>query len=102
MNSTNKLINYTSKHISEFTPEDTIYITKIISGFMYTYYCQFVKFERGVVYGNPIYVVDRSYINNFPEEVKARLNKCYLWGNEPNSILSYPHCHWFTKNGTVV
>ena len=46
--------NFVDKPISEFTDKDTIYIQKIVGGFMYTFYVQFVKFEKGILSGKII------------------------------------------------
>jgi hypothetical protein len=94
-------INYATKNIREFTPDDTLYIRLMKNGYDYHYLCHFIKFERGMVYGKAI-SVDRDYGGtHFPIEVKTRLKNCYLWGKNPNDKSDWTRCHWFTQDGTV-
>lgn len=100
-----EVVNYTTKNIREFQPGDTIYINKSIpSGHVVTWFCEFVKFERGVVYGKAITATPDWAFHKSTDtgkEIKARLSKCYLWGKPNPSLLNYNHCNWFKKDGTV-
>ena len=43
--------NYTNKPITEFNSEDTLYMQKILSGFMYTFLIKFKSFNKNIVTG---------------------------------------------------
>ncbi len=93
--------NYTTKNIKEFTPEDTLYISKYIQGFQYVYLCNNITFKGGIVSGTIISVnpTHRSHIKE-PPVITTRIRNCYLWGKPPHSNVE--SCCWFTKNGSVV
>lgn len=93
-------VNLNNKTIREFTTNDTIYIAKMKSGFQTIYFCQFVKFEKGMVHATIISEDDMGY--NRPESKKgqfisSRIVKCLLWGKDEND--SHERCHWFQKEG---
>ena len=46
-----KIDNYTNKPITEFNSEDTLYMQKILSGFMYTFLIKFKSFNKNIVTG---------------------------------------------------
>lgn len=93
-------VNLTSKNISEFGEEDTIYISKNKSGFRFTYLCKFVSFKKGVVMG-VVVETDRDYnTGEVGTTLSARLDKCYLWGRS-EGMGEWDRCHWFGKGGAV-
>lgn len=92
--------NITEKNIREFTPDNTIYISRIDSGYQLIHLCQFVKFERGMVYGRVISTEPNPELHSgkVGTEVKARLLKCYLYGKTDGWAA---HAHWFNSEGTI-
>lgn len=95
-----KIENLTDKPITEFTTDDTIYITKMKGGHSFRHLCQFVSYEKGMVTGKVIsfepvwayrqFEIDRGL------RVSARLSKCYLWGMLSSDCkMKWPHCNWF-------
>ena len=95
-----KTENLTDKPITEFTPEDTIYIKKRVTqqGHYANYLCQFVKFERGIVTGvvldaEPFWVMHRTCLGK--AQVTARLKSCYLWGHREGDVCAWATVHWF-------
>jgi len=95
--------NITDKNIRDFGPEDTIYIKKIIGNYDYSYYCRFVKFEKGIVTAE-IISHNRQYGRNIDKGkiITTRPKNCYLWGKFSDDKYMYEGCHWFNKNGTVL
>ena len=92
--------NLTDKPITDFVPgEDTIYLSKMMSGSQVVYLCRFVSYERGVVTGDVIEYSPCWAHNPFEIDdglqVRARLNKCYLFGRYTDSKVQWPYCHWF-------
>jgi hypothetical protein len=92
--------NFVDKPISEFTDKDTIYIQKIVGGFMYTFYVQFVKFEKGILSGkiieiqpnnvHGIWIMGTFYA--IGDEFSSRISKCYTFKKGRG-------CVWFQKDG---
>ena len=99
MNTMYRTVNMTKKPITEFGPGDTIYITKMVSGFTYKHLCRFVSFERGMVTGEVESFEPEWAYHQMAEkkgfEVRARLSKCFLWGSRDNDIVVHHHCQWF-------
>lgn len=95
-------INTSFKNIKDFTPEDTIYITRMRAGHSYHYFCQFEKLERGMVYGRVISVEPNPslHIHEHGKTVSARVKACYLFGNNPGDLLKHNYCHWFNRNNS--
>lgn len=91
-------VNYTPKNIREFTPNDTIYIRKIVNDFSFAYYCQFVKYEKGIVHAKIISVTPDYIKLTKGKEITSHITKCYLWGNNSRKI-NWNHCIWFDKDG---
>ena len=92
--------NFTYKNISEFTPEDTIYIQGGSSQFPVSWLCQFIKFEKGIAHGIKIStsVNPTCYTREVGEEISARLDKCYLFGkSKPDD--KWSHANWFDVLG---
>lgn len=91
------VINYTTRPLSEFTPEDTIYIRKMDSGGRaITYLAQFISYTRGNVRGK-IIDFDPEWAKPTITEVGARAKNTYLWGISAGE--DRERCHWF-KDGT--
>lgn len=95
----NKIINYTDKPITEFNSEDTFFGVKKSGEYEYTFFCQFVKFEKGILYGkvcgqiqpnnhNSIWI-GKEYFQQ-TSEISFRISKCYTFSNRG--------CHWFKKD----
>jgi len=92
--------NYTAKSITEFTSEDTLYITFDKSGFRYTIFAKFIKFEKGIVTGEILdiqpndikgfWLKDKVY--HIGDEYSSRITKCYTYMNGTG-------CKWFKKVG---
>lgn len=101
------IVNWTPQNIRMFTSSDTIFIDKNEDGYSRSYYCQFVKFERGVVHGIVIAkdssgsVCNRNYTEygtfEVGQPIRARLDHCLLWGRKPNEKMD--RCQWFNKEG---
>jgi hypothetical protein len=95
----NEIINYTDKPISEFTKNDTFYSIKTQGGFEYTFFLEFIKFEKGIITGKVCGKIQpnnkdgawigKEYIR-LGSEMSFRLSKCYTWSKQG--------CHWFKKN----
>lgn len=94
--------NLTDKNIREFTPKDTVYITRNNGGYSLHYYCQFNRIENGCVIGNTISCYPNWWMHSTDtgKEVKARISKCYLFGKDEKTD-DWARCHWFTKKGTA-
>ena len=94
-----KIENLTDKPITDFVEGDTIYVSKMQGGHQIIYLCKFVSFERGVVTGDVVdYSPDwahRPFELERGLQVRARLNKCYLFGRLPGGNVKWPHAHWF-------
>jgi hypothetical protein len=86
--------------ITDLKVGDIIYVHKTKSGFMITLECEFIKFEKGIVYAK-ILVADPPYWkDSFPigSTVKARPTKTFLWGKGTEEW-DWAHCHWFKRIG---
>lgn len=93
--------NFTTKPISEFTDTDTLYMQKLVNGFMYTFFISFIKFEKSMVTGKIIdiqpnnitcvYIKDVRY--SIGDEISGRISKCYTY-----DVIENGGCHWFQKN----
>jgi hypothetical protein len=93
--------NFTLKPISEFNNDDTLYIQKIISGYLITFFVNFIKYEKGMITGRiieiqpnnykGIYIKDTYY--SIGDEIPGRISKCYTYKKDGG-------CHWFQKNGS--
>jgi hypothetical protein len=99
--------NYSSgKNFHTMKQGETYYTKKLVNNFDYTFFCKFVKFEKGIVYGeivdmHPDYAKS-SWIEEHDPIMKSRPTKCYLWGlREKNQRMSDHDfcCHWFNSNG---
>lgn len=102
MQSNERTPNYTTRNIREFAPDDTLYIRIMKNGYDYHYLCHFVKFERGMVHGKAVAIVDRDYgQTRFPIEVKSRLKNCYLWGKPSDKLGEWNRCVWFDQDGVA-
>lgn len=93
-------VNMQSKNIREFTPKDTIYVTKMVQGHMATYYCQFVELRRGMVVAT-VKDIENEHWCAIPigDEIRARVTKCYLWGRKEKDTMEWDHCNWFKPSG---
>jgi hypothetical protein len=90
------LENLTTKHIDEFTSEDTVYIT--ISegqGMSATFLCQFISYEKGRIAGKVIKanVNESVYAHKIEKgwEISAKAEKCSLYGKLPHENSSHFH-----------
>lgn len=101
-NKNEKVINHTSKPLSEFTKGDTIYIKKMKGGFGDDYLCNFISFERGIIKAEVIAVESEYRHTDFEigSVITARPKTCFLWGNPEGSTMSWEHCVRFKKLGT--
>lgn len=96
--------NLSPKIITDFTPEDTIYINvKSRDGKnTYTYLCQFVKYEHGRVHGTKISstVNEELHSHETGETLVASITNCALYGENPKS--KHSHYHWFNPSGYAI
>jgi hypothetical protein len=93
-----EIINYTDKSISEFNPDDTFYGVKTAGDYRFTFFLEFIKFEKGMLTGR---VCGKIQPNNYSSlwigkehirlgsEMSFRITKCYTWSEKG--------CHWFEK-----
>jgi len=89
--------NYTNKSITEFNSEDTLYMQKIISGFMYTFLIKFKSFNKNIVTGEildiqpnntkSIWIKDKLY--SIGDDISGQITKCFTYDNR---------CCWFKKD----
>jgi len=99
-----RVVNYRPITIAELKPGDTIYISKNNDGVSCNYFCEFVKFEKGLVLGRQIWINPPclDHLSYKGREIRARLDKCYLWGvpeDADEDAINHPYCCWFrTKN----
>lgn len=90
--------NLTTKNIKDFTPADTIYIsTEESRGFHVLFLCQFIKLEKGMVYGTIIGATVNPEIYGYriknKEVIKGKTSKCAVYGKGKNdSFLRYYFC----------
>ena len=97
-----KTENYTTKPITEFTVDDTLYMVKNKSGYSYTFLLKFKSFSGGKVIGEVIDIQP----NNIPciwigkdlisigSELSGSISKCFLY----KKVTGY---HWFEKQNGV-
>lgn len=93
--------NLSTKRITEFTTDDTIYIRDMKGFNKPPVYCSFIKYESGRVYGT-VQVIDEknkhSHTAYVGEELSATLDNCSLYGattEDPES----PRFIWFRPDG---
>jgi hypothetical protein len=94
--------NFSSKTIRQFVPGDTIYATRKLKDFTFTFFGNFVKFAKGCVTLNghlvePDWADARSFgAADYQGQVTVtvRLKRCYLWGKSSKED-RWPVCHWF-------
>lgn len=94
-------LNLITKHITEFTPEDTIYIRDKSNSQHPIFLCQFISYEKGMVTGKAIstdtnnavykYKIEEGYI------LKAKLKECGLYGKTVDD--EWSSFHGFDSNG---
>jgi hypothetical protein len=92
--------NISTKAIWDFTKEDTIYISKKISGGNdHTFFCQFEKLVRNTVYGKVLEIDKGTSWNGVKvgDVIYAEIKKCGLYGRGGND--SNTHYHWFNVMG---
>ena len=85
--------------IKDLKPNDTIYISKIVSGYQVFYECSFIKFEKGIVTTKYLNV-EHNWVRKTQYEnhiITAKPTSCFLWGRDDKD--SYQKCHWFNKKG---
>ena len=93
--------NLTTKRITEFTPEDSIYITDSSSFNSRTYLCSFISFEKNRVTGKIIkknHAHERD-IDTTGRVISAPLSKCCLYGQSELSGNARTSYHWFDSLG---
>jgi len=76
--------NLSTKKLTEFTSEDTIYIRNMASDRKELLLCQFVKYdkEKAIVHGTVICEPSNPRYNpNAEKPIKARYSNCALYGN---------------------
>lgn len=88
--------NLTKKHISEFTTDDTLYVSKIDRGYGITMLVQFIKLESWMVTGKVLHAEPNpeQYKNKIVAgwEVKSPVMNCSLWGSDvPNHHEMFHH-----------
>lgn len=74
-------INLVSKPLCDFRADDTLYIEMYERGHYYSYLCEFIKLERGIVVARTI---ESPRFSKFPVGyfIKARPASCYLIGKQ--------------------
>jgi len=90
--------NYTTKPITEFTVDDTLYMVKNKSGYTYTFFLKFKSFSGGKVVGEVIDIqpnnIRSMYIGkeliSIGSELSGPISKCYLYKKVTG-------CYWFEK-----
>ena len=104
----NQIVNFKPVTIGGMQPGDTIYVTKMHGQCSVTHFCEFVKYEKGLVHARIISThpdwaeLQASAASTCPEAISnvitARLQKCYLWGRPPwtESDHRNAYCCWFT------
>jgi hypothetical protein len=87
------VINLNYKSLSQFTKDDTLYVSRVINRFRYFFLCKFIRYEKGVVHAQ-IIDVEHDYLQHYlGTEVRARPGKCYLWGKRGDD--NWERAHWF-------
>ena len=91
--------NLINKNVRDFTPDDTVYITRMDGKYSIHYYCKFNRIENGCIVGNALSCQPHwgMHSTDKGKEVKARISKCYLFGKDEKD--EWARCHWFTKEG---
>lgn len=93
-----KTENYTTKPITEFTVDDTLYMVKNKSGYSYTFLLKFKSFSGGKVVGEVIDIQPNNIrsmwigkdLISIGSELSGPISKCYLYKNVTG-------CYWFEK-----
>lgn len=91
--------NYTNKPLHEFTENDTLYIQKIISGYMYFFLIKFKSCDKSKVTGEIIDIQPNNtkgiWINKeyfaIGSDITSMIKKCYTYKRGSG-------CKWFNKN----
>ena len=90
--------NFTKKLITDFNENDTVYMTKIIGKYSYTFLLKFKTFSRGIITGEILEIqpnnmkgihIGKKYFTK-GSELSGKISKCYTSGE--NSVAM-----WFTK-----
>jgi hypothetical protein len=96
--------NLSPKIITDFTPEDTIYMTvRSRDGKNEnTYLCQFVSYSYGRVTGTKVnsMVNPNLHTHEKGEKITVQIDKCSLYGENPTSKRSYYH-HFKTSGYAI-
>lgn len=81
--------------LSELKEGDIIHIRKSKGGFHIFIECEFIKYEKGLVYAKSIRKPDPEWYEvDFPigSTLKARPSKTFLWGKGEDD--RWERCHW--------
>lgn len=95
--------NLHTRPIKEFTPEDTIYIRRMKVFNQPLYLCQFVKYEKGQVYGKVLACPGNEKNTMVQRDIEgglviaAQLKNCALYGGNVED--KHKHYHWFGSQG---
>lgn len=82
--------------ITDMKTGDLIYIQKSIGSFSVMLECEFIKYEKGIVYAKVSAIpYPRWFSHDYPigKLITARKKKCMLWGRDIPE--GYAYCHWF-------
>lgn len=96
--------NLNAKCITEFTPEDTIYIRKAGKNNSHVYLCKFVSYRSNKVTGIAISTEVNPKLHeheiNSGLEITASIDNCSLYGQNPVDGRTY--YHWFMPSGYAI
>jgi hypothetical protein len=98
--------NLTTKHIKEFTTEDTIYITRKSDKNNTLFFCEFISYNEktGIVTAKAIDVdTNKSLHKNEIDAgliLSAKLDKCALYGSSVEDGFGF--IHWFVSTGRAL
>lgn len=100
----NRIENLVYKPLIEFNQDDTIYISKLESGFQIIYFCQFVELKRGIVNAKVISCSPPYGKLNPGDNISARPSKCFLWGAKTGDTfhgIPWKKCIWFKSTKEI-
>jgi len=92
--------NYTSKPITEFTENDTIYMKKIVSGYAKDFHLKFKSFSENMVTGEILDIQPNNIgsiwigknLYKIGDEIQGSIKKCYTFKANSGG------CQWFRKD----
>jgi len=85
--------NMNLRALRNFREGETLYISRKMSGYIITFYCAFIKIEKGCVVARVLDAIPNWAKYGKPEIVRARAKNCYVYGRGFGD--DWTRAHWF-------